>query len=154
MEEEPKGQALDSKSAYLQDGNGPREVGTLDNGQHHASNGAIHNIVLLLESANDTVECIRELSRSLDESLQQGADLDTIIKVLEAKKARVDVMRDLATEIRVQLRVDASGQIGVQLPEAFRLRFGQLMSGLQQILEEEARLESLICGRGLTISKR
>ncbi len=121
--------------------------------QYTGSNEAAHNVVLLLESASDTVDGLRELSRSLDESLEQGAGLNTVIALLQQKKAKVDMLRDLAREIRTQLRINAAGEIGVDLPETSRRRFAQLMADLRQLLDDEARLETLICGRGLTITK-
>jgi hypothetical protein len=125
----------------------------LETRQYNGSHEAVHNVVLLLESASDTVDGLRELSRSLDESLEQGAGLNTVIALLQQKKAKVDILRDLASEIRTQLRINAAGQIGVDLPGTSKLRFAQLMADLRQLLEDEARLETLICGRGLTITR-
>lgn len=128
-------------------------IAGLETRQYTGSNEAAHNVVLLLESASDTVDGLRELSRSLDESLEQGAGLNTVIALLQQKKAKVDMLRDLAREIRTQLRINAAGEIGVDLPETSRRRFAQLMADLRQLLDDEARLETLICGRGLTITK-
>lgn len=111
------------------------------------------NVVLLIESAGDIVDDLRRLSGSLDELLERCADLDEVIKLLHEKKAKVDTLRELARHIKVQLRVDADGHIGVELPEGVRDRFIRLMDDLRRLLEDESRLENLICGRGLTVSK-
>jgi hypothetical protein len=111
------------------------------------------NVVLLIESAGDIVVDLRQLSGSLDQLLERCADLDEVINLLHEKKAKVDTLRELARQIKVQLRVDADGRIGVELPEGVRNRFIRLMDDLRRLLEDESRLESLICGRGLTVSR-
>lgn len=125
----------------------------MENRYSDTSKDATENLVIMLESACETVEDIRALSRVLDENLQQGANLNKTIGLLERKRTKVDILRDLATEIRIQLRISADGRIGVDLPEDFKPRFTELMADLRQLIDEEARLESLICGRGLTISR-
>jgi hypothetical protein len=112
-----------------------------------------HNVVLLIESAGDMVDDLRLLSGSLDQLLERCADLDEVINLLHEKKTKVDTLRELARQITVQLRLDADGRIGVELPEGVRDRFCRLMEDLRLLLEDESRLENLICGRGLTVSK-
>jgi hypothetical protein len=122
--------------------------------EHHAEGDeTAANIVLLIESAGDIVRDLRSLARSLDELLEQSADVDTVIRILSEKRAKVDTLRTLASQIRIQLRVGPDGRIGVDLPEGPKLRFAQLMADLHQLTQDESRLESLLCGSGLTISK-
>jgi hypothetical protein len=114
---------------------------------------AVPNIVLLIESAGDIVKDLRDLSTSLDKLLQRSADLGAVIGILHEKKAKVDTLRELACQIKFELRVGPDGRIGVDLPEGPKLRFAQLMADLHKLTEDESRLEELLCGRGLTVSK-
>jgi hypothetical protein len=118
-----------------------------------SSEEATHNLVLLIESARDLVGELRQLSQQLDENLQKCVDLDMVISLLREKKDRVDTLRRLATEIRARLRVTDKGEPGIQVSESSKLLFNQLMADLRDLLEKESRLESLICGCGLTISR-
>jgi hypothetical protein len=107
---------------------------------------------LAIATARDLVDEIGDLSGDLDGELGRTTDLDAVIRILSVKKAKVDVLRRLAHEIRVQLRVGADGKPGVPLPESLKGDFVSLMGSLSDLIRKESRLEKLISGRGLPIA--
>ena len=114
----------------------------------------IRNLFLITESASDLVGEIRGLSRSLDRSLRSSADLDTVVSLLRSKKAKVDTLTGVVRRLKAELRVDPNGAVGVAVPDTFKLRFAELLEEVRGLVEEESRIESLICGSGLPITRR
>jgi hypothetical protein len=126
----------------------------MENQRGKDSGDPVRNLDLLLETAIDLVAELNRLSESLDENLRKSTDADSIISLLREKKASVDTLRDLAREIKIHLRVNDSGQPRTPVPEGLKVKFAQLMLDLKRLLKEESRIEDLICGRGVPISRR
>jgi len=112
------------------------------------------NVVLAMESARDLIAEMRSLLRSLEEGLKAAREIDSIVAILEKKKAKVDTLKGLAVEIKSQILAGRSADGRTSLPEPVRMRFLEMMAEFRELLEEEARIEALICGRGLPISRR
>ncbi len=121
-----------------------------DAGADDSDNG----VKLLISSARDLIMEIRALGQGLDESLKETAEIDTVISVLSAKKQKVDTLREVARQITSRLRVGNDGKAGVPVSEETKLEFANLMTEFKQMLDEEERLEEMVCGRGLQISRR
>lgn len=115
---------------------------------------SLQNLLLALETANDTVSEIRQQSRDLNHLLGRQANLDAVVTLLAQKKAKVDTLKELTREIKTQLKVDVNGRVGILLPESYKVRFVELMADFRELLEEESRLEELICGKGFPITRR
>jgi predicted nucleotidyltransferase len=115
---------------------------------------AAGNVILVIESARDLVRDIKDLSRRLDDELKESSDIDSIVCLLQEKRSRVDMLRQMATQIRTELRVGGDGKPAVEMPEVMKLELGDLVVELRQLLDEEARIEALICGTGLPIAGR
>jgi predicted nucleotidyltransferase len=111
-------------------------------------------VILVIESARDLVRDIKDLSRRLDDELKESSDIDSIVCLLQEKRSRVDMLRQMATQIRTELRVGGDGKPAVEMPEVMKLELGDLVVELRQLLDEEARIEALICGTGLPIAGR
>jgi hypothetical protein len=109
---------------------------------------------LLIESARDLIEVIRVMGQGLDQKLREAADVDLVISVLSKKKQKVETLKEIAREIKVRLRVGGDGRAGIAVSEATRVEFADLMENLRQLVEEEQQLEELVCGQGLSISRR
>jgi hypothetical protein len=112
------------------------------------------NVVLALESARDLIAEMKSLLRSLEEGLKDSREIDSIVAILEKKKAKVDTLKGLAVEIKSQILAGRSEAGGTALPDSVRLRFLEMMAEFRDLIEEEARIENLICGQGLPISRR
>jgi hypothetical protein len=112
------------------------------------------NIVLAMESARDLIAEMKSLLRSLEEGLRDSREIDSIVAILEKKKAKVDTLKGLAVEIKSQMLAARSRAGGAALPDALRLHFLELMAEFRDLIEEEARIESLICGQGLPLTRR
>jgi hypothetical protein len=131
-----------------------KEESQMHRGDRENSGDSTQNLMLTLETASDMVSEIRGQSRDLNHLLKKQASLDAIVTLLGEKKAKVDTLKELAREIGIQLRVDANGFVGISVPESCKVRFVQLMADFRELLEEESRLEDLICGQGFPISRR
>ena len=112
------------------------------------------NVVLAMESARDLIAEMRSLLRSLEEGLKDSREIDSIVAILEKKKAKVDTLKGLAVEIKSQILAGRSEAGGTTLPDTVRLRFLEMMAEFRDLIEEEARIENLICGQGLPLSRR
>jgi hypothetical protein len=112
------------------------------------------NVVLAMESARDLIAEMKSLLRSLEEGLKDSREIDSIIAILEKKKAKVDTLKVLAVQIKSQILAGRSEAGGTIMPDSVRLRFLEMMAEFRDLIEEEARIENLICGQGLLISKR
>ncbi|HVP56885.1 MAG TPA: hypothetical protein VMU02_02215 [bacterium] len=112
------------------------------------------NVILAMESARDLIAEMKSLLRSLEEGLNDSREIDSIVAILEKKKAKVDILKDLAVQIKAQILAARSEDGRTTLPDSVRLGFLELMAEFQNLIEEEARIENLICGQGLPISKR
>jgi hypothetical protein len=111
------------------------------------------NVVLAMESARDLIAEMKSLLRSLEEGLKASREIDYIVAILEKKKAKVDTLKGLAVEIKSQMLAGRSADGRTTLPDPVRLRFLEMMAEFRELLDEEARIESLICGQGLPISR-
>lgn len=111
------------------------------------------NVILAMESARDLIAEMKSLLRSLEEGLRTSREIDSIVAILEKKKAKVDTLKGLAVEIKSQMLAGRSGDGRTTLPDSVRLRFLEMMAEFRELLDEEARIESLICGQGLPISR-
>jgi hypothetical protein len=106
-----------------------------------------------MESARDLIAEMKSLLRSLEEGLKASREIDYIVAILEKKKAKVDTLKGLAVEIKSQMLAGRSADGRTTLPDPVRLRFLEMMAEFRELLDEEARIESLICGQGLPISR-
>jgi hypothetical protein len=122
--------------------------------QNQTQDDVACNVVLAMESARDLIAEMRSLLRSLEEGLTTAREIDSIVTILEKKKAKVDTLKDLAVEIKAQMLAGRSTDGHASLPDAVRLRFLEMMAEFRHLLDEEARIEALICGQGLPISRR
>jgi hypothetical protein len=113
-----------------------------------------YDLALILETTRDLIAELMQLSNSLSENLRDCTDLDTIISILQAKKTRIATLKDLTGQINTLLRIDEHGNPAVPVPEDAKLRFAELMAEFRELVEEEARIESLLAGNGLRISRR
>jgi hypothetical protein len=116
--------------------------------------GSMQNLLLAIETMSNMVSEMRRLSRDLDGLLREQGDPDQIITLLSQKKSKVDTLKELAKEIRIMLRVDEDGAVGISLPESHKTRFVHLMADFRELLEEESRLQELMCERGFPITRR
>jgi len=112
------------------------------------------NVVLAMESARDLIAEMKSLLRSLEAGLKDSREIDSIVAILEKKKAKVDTLKDLAVQIKAQILAGRSEDGRTTLPDSVRLRFLEMMAEFRDLIEEEARIESLICGQGLPLSRR
>lgn len=111
------------------------------------------NVILAMESARDLIAEMRSLLRSIEEGLATSREVDSIVAILEKKKAKVDTLKSLAVQIKTQILAGRSVEGGrTALPDQVRLGFLELMAEFRDLLDEEARVEALICGQGLPIS--
>jgi hypothetical protein len=111
-------------------------------------------VKLLIASARDLIVEMRTLGNELDEVLGQTAEIDSVISVLSKKKEKVETLKEVARQITSRLRVGDDGKAGVEVSEEIRQEFTGLMAEFSQMLEEEERLEEMVCGQGLQISRR
>ena len=123
-------------------------------GDEPGASGTDYDVRLLIESARDLIEIVRTLGRGLDLRLRESVDVDLVISVLSKKKEKVETLQEISRQIRLRLRVGEDGKVGVAVSETTRREFADLMADLAQLVEEEEELEELVCGRGLSISKR
>ena len=112
------------------------------------------NLVLAMESARDLIAEMKRLLHSLEDSLRSSGEVSSIVAILEEKKAKVDTLKGLAVEIKSQILAGRSEAGGTTLPDTVRLRFLEMMAEFRDLIEEEARIENLICGQGLPLSRR
>jgi hypothetical protein len=112
------------------------------------------NFELLMESARDVIDDIRDLSRSVEAKVSESASLDEIIPVLTEKRDRVGVLRDLSRQITVSLGASETGRVGILLSDDAKQRFLDLVAEFQALISEESSLENLVCKQGLRISGR
>jgi hypothetical protein len=109
---------------------------------------------LILGSARDLIDEIRDLSSQLDGGLAASMPVDGVLEVLGRKRDKVETLKHLAQQLRTELRVDGEGRPGVDLPGGFKSEFAQLMTRLEHLIRDEARLEQLMCGKGLNLKRR
>jgi PHD/YefM family antitoxin component YafN of YafNO toxin-antitoxin module len=119
----------------------------------NSTEGAARDLVLVIESARAIVAQLKGMSESLDAHLEKSADLDMIISLLAEKKGKVETLMDVVRDIKSRLKVDRNGSAGVLVPEDIKARYADLMKDFRDLLDREARIESLVCGRGLPITK-
>jgi len=112
------------------------------------------NLVLAMESARDLIAEMKRLLHSLEDSLRSSGEVSSIVAILEEKKAKVDTLKQLAVEIKTQMLAGRNEDGRTTMPEGVRLRFLELMAEFRVLIDEEARIERLICGQGLPISRR
>lgn len=110
------------------------------------------NIALLIESAREVMDDIKDLSLSVEAGVKDYASLDEIIQLLAEKKDRVGVLRDISREIAVSLGAAETGRVGIELTEPARQKFLDLVSEFQRLIADESSLEDLVLKRGLRIS--
>ncbi|MGD9402637.1 MAG: hypothetical protein PVF95_10265 [bacterium] len=118
------------------------------------SDCAVSNFALLMESARDVIEGIRELSSTVEARVMESAPMDEIIPLLMEKRDRVGVLRDLSREITVSLGASETGKVGVPLSDNSKQQFLDLVAEFQDLIDEESTLENLVCKQGLRISAR
>jgi hypothetical protein len=123
-------------------------------GDERDASGTDYDVRLLIQSARDLIEIVRTLGRGLDLKLRESVDVDLVISVLSKKKDKVETLQEISRQIRLRLRVGEDGKVGVPVSETTRQEFAELMADLAQLVHEEENLEELVCGRGLSISKR
>lgn len=112
------------------------------------------NFALLMESARDVIEGIREISQDVETKVNESASIEEIIPLLAEKRDRVGVLRDLSREITVSLGAAETGKVGIPLSDDSRQQFLDLVGEFQELIDEESSLENLVCRRGLRISRR
>ncbi len=115
---------------------------------------SVEDIKLMIETAHDIVSELHGLTRHLDGRLNEGAAIDEVVSILEAKKERVDSLRQLSSTITSELRIDQAGRPSISIPEDLKMSFGELMMELRQLIEAETKLECLLCSKGIPISGR
>jgi len=118
------------------------------------SDCAVSNFALLMESARDVIDGIRELSSTVEARVNESASMEEIIPLLMEKRDRVGVLRDLSREITVSLGASETGKVGVPLSDNSKQQFLDLVAEFQDLIDEESTLENLVCKRGLRISAR
>lgn len=123
-------------------------------GDEPGASGTDYDVRLLIESARDLIEVVRTLGRGLDQRLRESVDVDLVISVLSKKKDKVETLKEISRQIKLRLCVGEDGRVGVPVSEITRLEFADLMADFAQLVDEEEELEELVCGRGLSISKR
>ena len=126
----------------------------MESSQGKDASDAAGNVILVIESARDLLRDIKDLSRQLDRELKGPGDVDRVVGILQEKRSKVDMLRQMATQIKTELRVGEDGKPAVEMPEVMKLELGDLVIELHQLLDDEARLEALICGNGLPIAGR
>ena len=113
----------------------------------------VKELLLAVESARTIVDQIRKISESLDTHLETSAHLDEIVALLADKKGMVDTLNNVVGDIKLRLRVDKNGRAGIPVPDDIKILYARLVSDVRELLQEEARIESLVCGKGIPISK-
>lgn len=126
----------------------------MDQGHDGFSECTSSNVELLLESARDVIDEIREISQTVKCKLGECASIDEIIPLLTEKRDRVCVLRDLSREITVSLGAPETGTAGVTLSGPSKQQFLDLVTEFQELITEESTLDGLVCERGLRISGR
>ena len=116
--------------------------------------GEIQDLSLLMETAGDLVTDLIDLALAVERGLGEACDVDDIIGLLRQKKSRVDTLNSVALEITSRLKLNTPGEAGLGVPEGLKVRFRELMADFRRLLDEEARIEGLIAGRGFPVSKR
>jgi hypothetical protein len=116
--------------------------------------GKIRDLSLLMETARDLVSKLGKLADSVERGLIAGTDPDEVIALLTLKKTEVDTLNTVALEITSRLRIGSDGSVDVPVPEELKARFRELMDDFRGLLEQEARIESLIGDRGFPVSRR
>jgi chitinase len=110
------------------------------------------NIALLIESAREVMDDIKDLSLSVEAGVKDYASLDEIIHLLAEKKDRVGVLRDISREIAVSLGAAETGRASMELTESAKQNFLDLVAEFQRLIADESSLEDLVLKRGLRIS--
>jgi hypothetical protein len=114
---------------------------------------ASRDLMLAIESARAVMGELTEMAESLDAHLSRSIDLDVVVSMLAAKKDKVETLKNLVRVIKLRLKVDRHGVPGVVVPRDVKARYAQMMEDFRGLLDCEARVESLVCGRGLPITK-
>ena len=115
---------------------------------------ASSNISLLMESAREVIDDIRELSQGLEAGLRESASLDEIITALTEKRDKVRVLRDLSREITVSLGAAETGATDISLSGPSKQQLMELIGEFQELISEESGLEGLLARRGIKTCKR
>lgn len=126
----------------------------MSEGHDGSSDCTTSNFALLMESARDVVDGIRELSQSVEAKVNESASLEEIIPLLTEKRDRVGVLRGLSREITISLGATETGKVGVPLSDQAKQQFLDLVAEFQELISEESTLENLVCKQGLRISRR
>jgi hypothetical protein len=114
----------------------------------------IEELALLIETAAELVSDLQEQAEALELQLGASPDVEDVIGLLGRKKSKVDTLKSVAIEITSRFRPKAGGGPGKAVPEGLKLRFRELMDEFERLLTHEARIESLIAGRGFPVSRR
>lgn len=126
----------------------------MNEGHDGFSDCAVSNFALLMESAREVIDGIREVSRTVETKVNQSASMEEIVPLLVEKRDRVGVLRDLSREISVSLGASETGKVGVPLSDESKQQFLDLVAEFQHLINEESTLEELVCKEGLRISRR
>ena len=126
----------------------------MNEGHDGFSDCAVSNFALLMESAREVIDGIREVSRTVEARVNQSAAMEEIVPLLMEKRDRVGVLRDLSREIAVSLGASETGKVGVPISDDSKQQFLDLVAEFQELIDEESTFEELVCRQGLRISRR